>query len=297
MWKREIRVNVFSGFDGMSCGQLALKKAGFKVKNYYASEIEKASIEVTQYNFPGTIQLGDICKIDASKLPKFKLAMAGSPCQDLSGILGEDGEGLDGNKSRLFFEFVRILKEAKPEYFLLENVEMKKEYEDIISGILGVKPVRINSNLFAPQNRPRLYWTNIEIPPLPTEECNFALVDIMEPIEDIPAKEFYNVDFTYHQTGSVAATLHFNHSYQMTKRCYRDTAKSPCLTVISGGGHEKKIMQDFRPRKMSPLEYERAQTVPDNYTNVNGMIPNKRRSMLGNGWTVDVIAHILSGMK
>lgn len=289
-------MNVFSGFDGMSCGQLALKKAGFKVNNYYASEIEKASIAVTQHNFPDTIQMGDICEIKASSLPKLKLAMAGTPCQDLSGIKGEAGKGLDGNKSKLFFEFVRIIKEASPEYFLLENVEMKQEHEDAITDILGVKPVRINSNLFAPQNRPRLYWTNINIPPLPEKECSSALVDIMEPIGDIPEKEFYDVDFTCHQTGSVAATLHFNHNYQMTKRCYRDTAKSPCLTVISGGGHEKKVMQDFRPRKMSPLEYERAQTVPDNYTAAPGIIPNKRRSMCGNGWTVDVIAHILSGM-
>lgn len=290
-------MNVFSGFDGMSCGQLALKKAGFKVNKYYASEIEKASIAVAQYNFPETIQLGDICNIDASKLGKITLLMSGSPCQDLSGIQGEAGEGLDGSKSKLFFEFVRVLKESKPKYFLLENVEMKKEYEDIISELLGVKPVRINSNLFAPQNRPRLYWTNIKIPPLPVAECDLSLSDIMEPISNIQEKEFYNVDFTYHQEGPVAATLNFNHNYQMTKRCYRESSKSPCLTVIGGGGHEKKVMQNFRPRKMSPLEYERAQTVPDNYTLAPGIIPNKRRSMCANGWTIDVIAHILSGME
>ena len=153
-------MNVLSLFDGMSCGQIALNKSGIKYNNYYASEIDKYAIKVTQHNYPNTIQLGDITKIKGSDLPKIDLLIGGSPCQSFSNA--GRGTGFDG-KSGLFWEYVRILKEVQPTYFLLENVKMKKEWQDVISETLGVQPIEINSKFFVPQNRPRLFWTNIKV--------------------------------------------------------------------------------------------------------------------------------------
>jgi len=148
-------MNVLSLFDGMSCGQIALERAGITVDNYYASEIDKHCITVTQTNYPETIQLGDVSKIDGKDLPNIDLLIGGSPCQGFSFI----GKGLnfDDPRSKLFFEYVRLLKECNPTYFMLENVRMKKELQDIISKYLGVDPVVINSNLVSAQNRHRLY--------------------------------------------------------------------------------------------------------------------------------------------
>ncbi len=156
-------INVLSLFDGMSCGQIALERAGIKVNNYFASEIDKYAIKVTQVNYPNTVQLGNVLDIKASNLPKINLLIGGSPCQGFSFA----GKQLNFNDSRskLFFEFVRILNEVRvvnPNIkFFLENVRMKKEYQDIITGYLGVPPIEINSNLVSAQNRKRLYWTNI----------------------------------------------------------------------------------------------------------------------------------------
>jgi len=152
-------MNVLSLFDGMSCGQIALGRADIKVDNYYASEIDKYAIQVTQKNYPNTVQLGDVTKINAKDLPKIDLLIGGSPCQSFS--RSGNGTGFDG-KSKLFFEFARILEETKPKYFLLENVSMKKEWENVITEILGVEPVMIDSKYFSAQKRQRLYWTNIK---------------------------------------------------------------------------------------------------------------------------------------
>ena len=151
-------MNVLSLFDGMSCGQLALNGAGIHYNNYYASEIDKHAIKVTQTNFPNTIQLGDVTKLSSDSLPKIDLLIGGSPCQSFS--VAGDGSGFDG-KSKLFFEFVRLKNELNPTYFLLENVKMKKEWQNVISEYLGVEPIEINSNLVSAQYRRRLYWTNI----------------------------------------------------------------------------------------------------------------------------------------
>jgi DNA-cytosine methyltransferase len=152
-------MNVLSLFDGMSCGQIALKKLGIQVDNYFASEIDKHAIAVTMHNFPNTIQLGDVTKVFAKDLPKIDLLIGGSPCQGFS-FAGKQ-LNFDDPRSKLFFEFVRLLEETKPKYFLLENVLMKKEYEQIITDHLGVEPIFINSALVSAQNRKRLYWTNI----------------------------------------------------------------------------------------------------------------------------------------
>jgi DNA (cytosine-5)-methyltransferase 3A len=152
-------MKVLSLFDGMSCGQLALQRAGIKVNQYFASEIDKYAIQVAMVNFPDTIQLGDITKVFAKDLPQIDLIIGGSPCQGFS--FAGKGLNFDDPRSKLFFEFVRLVKECKPKYFLLENVKMKKEYELVISNYLGVAPIEINSALVSAQNRVRLYWTNI----------------------------------------------------------------------------------------------------------------------------------------
>jgi DNA-cytosine methyltransferase len=152
-------ITVLSLFDGMSCGQLALQKLGIKVKQYYAAEIDKHAIQVTQHNFPNTIQLGDVTKVFAKDLPKIDLLIGGSPCQGFS-FAGKQ-LAFDDPRSKLFFEFVRLKNECNPIYFMLENVKMKKEFELIISKYMGVAPIEINSALLSAQNRVRLYWTNI----------------------------------------------------------------------------------------------------------------------------------------
>jgi DNA-cytosine methyltransferase len=148
-------MNVLSCFDGMSCAQIALERLGIKVDNYFVSEIDEYAIKVTQDNYPNTIQLGDITKIDTSKLPKIDLLIGGSPCQSFS----LNGKKLNFNdpRGKLFFDFERILKEVKPKYFLMENVKMKKEWEDVISEHLGVSPIELNSSLVSAQNRKRMY--------------------------------------------------------------------------------------------------------------------------------------------
>ena len=142
-------MNVLSLFDGMSCGQIALQKLGIQVDNYFASEIDKHAIKVAKHNFPNTVHLGDVTQVKASDLPKIDLLIGGSPCQGFS-FAGKQ-LNFEDPRSKLFFEFVRLLKECKPEYFLLENVRMKKDYQDIISEHLGVEPILINSALMSAQ--------------------------------------------------------------------------------------------------------------------------------------------------
>ena len=168
-------MNVLSLFDGISAGQVALERAGIKVDNYYASEIDKYAIQVTMKNYPNTIQVGDVINLDSKILPKIDLLFGGSPCQSFS--IAGNGMGFDG-KSGLFYEYVRLLKECNPKYFLLENVKMKKEWEDVISNLLSVKPIEINSNLVSAQNRKRLYWTNIPNIQIPKDK-KILLKDII----------------------------------------------------------------------------------------------------------------------
>jgi len=169
--------NVLSLFDGMSCGQIALNRTGITYDNYFASEIDKHAIKVTQHNYPNTIQLGDVKDIRGVDLPKINLLIGGSPCQGFS-FAGKQ-LNFEDPRSVLFFEFVRLLDECKPEYFLLENVKMKKEHQTVITECLGVEPVEINSALVSAQNRPRLYWTNIPFVELP-EDKGLVFKDIME---------------------------------------------------------------------------------------------------------------------
>ena len=156
------KINVLSLFDGMSCGRIALERAGIKVDNYYSSEIKGCALSIAKYHFPqdDINRLGDVTKIDSRYLPEITLLIGGSPCQDFSQA-NKERLGDKGVKSGLFYEYIRLLEETKPKYFLLENVRMKKEHQEIVSSLMGVEPVVINSELLAPHLRHRLYWTNI----------------------------------------------------------------------------------------------------------------------------------------
>ena len=270
-------MNVLSLFDGMSCGQLALKKAGINVDNYYSSEIDKYAIKVTQSNFPKTIQLGDINAWEGWNLPKIDLILAGSPCQGFSFA----GKQLNFNdpRSALFFKFVEILKFHKPKYFLLENVKMKKEYEQVITDTLEVKPMLLNSSLVSAQNRERLYWFNWEVKP--PKDKNLQISNVYQANTGKPLTE---------KTANRPRTLrnlrhHDQKAFCMLATMYK-LAQTNGMTVIQDGKYLRCI---------TPLECERLQTVPDNYT--NHASNTQRYKMLGNGWTVEMVAHILKGVK
>jgi len=267
-------MNVLSLFDGMSCGQIALNKVGIKYDNYYASEIDVHAIKVTQHNYPNTIQLGDIHNIKGSDLPKIDLLFGGSPCQSFSSA--GNRTGFDG-KSGLFWEFVRVLNEVQPKYFLLENVKMKKEWEDIITTEMGVEPIRINSNLVSAQNRERLYWTNIPNLTQP-EDKNIKLSDVLtdDNFRTIP-KCFYNKWGTKER---------INKNPNWVKN-----EKSNCLTTKNCHTNQYLFNEDKTLcRLLNPTEFERLQTIPEGYTSV--VSNTERYKMIGNGWTVDVISFI-----
>ena len=233
-------MNVLSLFDGISCGQIALNRVGIEYDNYYASEIDKYAIQVTQHNYPNTIQLGDITELKTDTLPQIDLLFGGSPCQSFS--RAGDGSGFDG-KSKLFWEFVRILNEVKPKYFLLENVVMKKEFEDVITQHMGVEPILINSNLVSAQNRKRLYWTNIPNIEQP-EDKNIKMSDIILSGQHIIVS---NQKKTHKPGGDKSATL--------LARDYKGFGNQQMSGVMDNGNI----------RMLTPVEYERLQNVPDNY--------------------------------
>ena len=287
-------MNVLSLFDGMSCGQIALDKLDIKVDNYFASEIDKYAIQITKKNYPDTRHIGDVLNVNGSSLPKIDLLIGGSPCQGFS-FAGKQ-LNFEDPRSKLFFQFVRLLKECKPKYFLLENVRMKKEYQDIISKYLNIQPILINSSLVSAQNRERLYWTNIPNITQPNDK-GIVIKDIMM---DLPFNK-ERIKYTYipktFRKGSIChhiGTANFKGGQQL-KRVYSRFGKAPTLTTISGGCQEKKISNEKGNwRELSPIEYERLQTVPDNYT--EDVKKSARYTMLGNGWTVDVIAHIFKAL-
>ena len=278
--------NVLSLFDGMSCGQIALNKLGIKYDNYYASEIDEPAMSVTQFNYPNTIQMGSITELQSSQLPKIDLLFGGSPCQSFSNA--GNGTGFDG-KSGLFYDFVRLLKECKPTYFLLENVKMKKEWQDIISEELGVQPIKINSNLVSAQNRERLYWTNIPVVGQP-EDKQIYIEDILDNTFDSKYwlkernTELLSKKVSIEGAPDICCIDVYNKKFKKDR-------KSPTLTLPHH--NSLRLLQDGKFRKLTPNECERLQTVPVDYTNT-GIADIHRYSMLGNGWTVDVIAFIFS---
>lgn len=179
-------MKVLSLFDGISCGLLALQKAGVEVETYYASEIDETALAISKQNFPQIIQLGDVRSIDFEALPEIDLLIGGSPCQNLSMMHITNGvEGLQGEKSCLFWYYAQALKILKPKYFLFDNVRtMPPRDKEAITEALGVKPISINSALFVAQQRNRLYWTNIPVADLPEEEASVNFIDIMEKTVD-----------------------------------------------------------------------------------------------------------------
>lgn len=308
-------MNVLSLFDGMSCGQIALERAGIKIDKYFASEVDKYAMKITEKNYPNTTQLGDVTKWGEWDIPKMDLLIGGSPCQGFS-FAGKQ-LSFDDPRSKLFFEFVDVLKNYKPKYFLLENVKMKKEYQDIISGHLGLEPIEINSTLVSAQNRARLYWTNIPNVTQPNDK-GILLKDIIENevyeysrktgvgkrlMKSIPllASDWRGLNRNQKQNAvAVNRCIQVGEAdlkgHDIIKRVYSIEGKSPSLTTMQGGHREPKIaLNDTEWRALTPLEMERLQTVPDNYT--EGVSNTQRKKMLGNGWTVDVIAHIFKGLK
>ena len=357
--------NVLSLFDGMSCGRIALDRAGIEVDNYYASELDKYAITVTQANWPNTIQLGDVTKwrewdIDWASID---LLIGGSPCQGFS-FAGKQ-LAFDDPRSALFFEYLNILnhiKKVNPDVkFLLENVKMKKEYLDVISGFLKVEPVFINSALVSAQNRKRYYWANWGIGQpedkglilsniLEKESDNFVFMsdkfvnrqkgrrclrdDFTGKAVNLSAMEYvkngrqgdyvkcvnpkkedgsqtYQQDRVYSEDGKMVALTsslggRFNveqigdYVLSMTPRGNNaggDRAldgKTPSMTSNSWQDNFHLTNDHKSYRKLTPVECERLQTVPDNYT--NHVSNTQRYKMLGNGWTVDVIAHIFRGL-
>ena len=286
-------MKVLSLFDGISCGQVALERAGIKVDTYYASEIDKYAMQVTQKNYPNTIQLGDVTKIDGKKFKGIDLLIGGSPCQSLSIVQSKTRQSLDG-KSKLFYEFVRIFEESRPKYFLFENVaSMNDESKQVISELLGCEPIFINSSHFSAQDRPRLYWTNIPTDKGELPNNNLCLSDILEQCVD--EKYFYNYSLiNVDMSKQVCATLDFK-NHDMHKRVFNPAFKCHTLTTCGGGNTQKKVLDNGRARKLTPLEYERLQTLPDKYT--EGIAETHRYTAIGNGWNVDTIVSFFKNIS
>ena len=311
-------MNVLSLFDGISCGKVALKRAGIPIEKYWASEVDKYAIAVSKYQHPDIVHLGDVKQITTCP-GKVDLLIGGSPCQDLS-IAKRNREGLNGERSALFWDFVRLLEKCSPKYFLLENVaSMNKKDKEIITSVLGVAPVMINSALVSAQQRKRLYWTNIPIKGLP-EDKKIFLKDILESGFTERQK---SLCLTSTYQGACARDYFYKNNRQLIfnkpvrvwtigkggqwDRIYSIDGKSICLSANGGGRGAKTglyLINDY-VRKLTPIECERLQTLPDNYTKYGvfdgGVIKEisntQRYKMLGNAWTVDIIAWIFSFIK
>lgn len=305
-------MNVLSLFDGMSCGQIALGRSGINVQNYFASEIDKYAIRITIKNYPQTIQLGDINNWESWELPKIDLLIGGSPCQGFS-IAGKQ-LNFNDHRSKLFFKFADILKSLKLKNpgikFILENVKMKQEYQDVISNILGVDPIFIDSALVSAQSKKRLYWTNIAGVSIPNDK-KIILGDIIEN-GYVDKLKSYCIDANYMKGGNIKQYFYkrrrqlvFDKPIRIKnignggqgERVYSINGKSVCLSALGGGMGAKTGLYETEIgiRKLTPTECERLQTVPDNYT--AGVSDTQRYKMLGNGFTVNVISHILNCMK
>lgn len=353
-------ITVLSLFDGMSCGRLALEKAGIDVDIYYSSEVDKYAMQVADANYPVDkwTRLGDVRSVPSDMFPDVDLLIGGSPCQSFSFAGKREGMSTEckieitsleqylrlksenfefKGQSYLFWEYMRLLKEVKPKYFLLENVVMNKKWERILSDAIGVEPIMINSALLSAQNRKRLYWTNIPNVTQP-EDKGLVLNDILENGEGVGAamRGRYIVDgkrqdhkmktaglttqrLELRDDGKTNALTTVNgegpkieikneslskngKSHALLARYRGATAKHSCerkqkTMIPTGASIDEKnpnVYKGIHYRKLTPLECERLQTVPDNYT---ASVSNSQRyKMLGNGWTIDVIAHIFKGL-
>lgn len=308
-------MNVLSLFDGMSCGQIALTNLGCFPDKYYASEVDKFAIQQTRHVFPDTIHIGDVTRVDVSKLDKIDLIIGGSPCQSFSFAGKQAGMATTENievtdldqyldlkimgfeftgQSYLFWEYMRILTEVRKYNpgvkFLLENVVMSKKWEAVLTNAIGVEPVMINSNLVSAQNRKRLYWTNIAQIVQPEDKGVF----IRDILED-PADEKYFISdrglegMNRHRENNRKKGNGFGYrivdvdgkANTVVQRCYKD-------------GKDNVLQVEGRFRKLTPTECARLQTVPSWYEWV--VSDTQIYRMCGNGWTVRVIEHILKNL-
>jgi len=314
-------MNVLSLFDGISAGRVALERAGIEVDNYYASEVDKYAIQVSTKNYPNIKQLGDVTKwkewdIDWSSID---LVIGGSPCQGFS-FAGKQ-LNFEDPRSKLFFDYVdichRVADDNPKMKFFLENVRMKKEYQDVISEYMGVQPIMINSSLVSAQNRVRFYWTNIPNITQP-EDKGIILKDIILDQDEVDEKYYLTAEavdymsrlrngkprWEYHKNpingkaACLTANMYKGVPYGVLKipeatiRGRRMEDKSNCLTATN---YDYCWYDGYICRKLTPLECEKLQTFSDNYT--EGISNSQRYKALGNSWTVDVIAHIFKGLK
>ncbi len=285
-------MNVLSLFDGMSCGRIALERAGKRVDNYFASEIKPHAIKLVAERFPTTQQLGDVRTLKAESIPFIiELIIGGSPCKGIS-KLNQNQEGLNHDESILFWQYIRILKEIKnvnPEVkFLLENVPGQKEAISIITKELGVRPIKLNSSLVSAQNRERLYWTNINVTSIP-EGKYITTADVFSP--DMP-KELLATEGRIKWLTSKSGERSVEKGYTRIN----PYPKSGCITA---NGHKKwnvnYIHRDGKYRYLSVRELEQLQTLPPGYC--DGLTYNEAYDLIGDGWTIDIIAHIFSFLQ
>ena len=287
-------MKVLSLFDGISCGRLALERAGIPVERYVAYEIEPNAIKVSKANWDDIEHCGDVTVADFSQYKGFDAIIGGFPCQDLS-INKRNRKGLEGNRSGLFWHLVRAIEEVNPKYFLVENnYKMPQKDQDIITKTLGVEPILIYSGKVSAQSRYRLYWTNIPNVQQP-EDLHIYLKDIVEHGETKEKDltnftKFNNKTYTNYDRPARIGTIGKG---GQGERVYSIEGKSVTLTANGGGRGAKGglYLINGTVRKPTPIECERLQTLPDNYTAC--LSDNERRKVIGNGWTVDVIAHIL----
>ena len=317
-------MKILSLFDGISCARVALERAGIPVEAYYASEVDKYAIQISKKNYPDIVQLGSILNIYIEDFSQYRivrnrdksgndyniygdidLLIGGSPCQDLS-IAKKNRKGLWGAKSSLFWIYVRILDEVKPKYFILENVASMPAYDkQVITDILKVEPIMINASLVSAQNRKRLFWTNIPNVTQP-EDRGILLKDILESGEADRLKS-YCIDANYAKGASwkqykekgrrQLIRIGSLNSGGQGDRIYSPEGKSVGLSALGGGRGAKTGLYEVNTdiRKLTPIECERLQGLPDNYT--EGISNSQRYKTLGNAFNVDVIAHILSFIK
>lgn len=304
----KLQMNVLSLFDGISCAYESLKKSSIKINYYYASEIDKNAIIVSKNNHPDIIQLGDVKDIDGSLLPKIDLLIGGSPCIDMS-IAKKDRQGLQGPHSSLFWEYVRLKNELNPQYFILENVaSMSKEDKETITKALGVEPIMFNASLVSAQCRKRYFWTNIKFE-LP-EDRGIMLKDILQPNTEVDSRFITKEGKSFTLTASYSklstSENQIEHNAKKKQRTIVQIgyfgAKNHCgvggqalrvydedgKSTTSGKGFYK---QNETIRKLTPIECERLQGLPDDYTKDIAM--TNRYKALGNAFNVDVVAHIL----
>lgn len=294
-------LRVLSLCGGIETGLLALKQLGIPVTEYHTYEILPEAIAVSKHHFPEVIHHGDLYEANWEDYIGFDLVMGGMVCKSLSRARIEDknvNNGLKG-ESGIVYELQKALKIIKPKYFLGENVVPSRDSDlEELNRIMECKGVLINSNLFSCQDRERYYWTNIPIAPLP-EQCDIVFADVME--HGVDEKYFYKKPFQMIDPNKKHCANLLVNTMEMNKRIYNPDFKMATLTCVSGGYHQKKVMDNGRPRMLTEIEYERCQGLPDDFTKVmlNGkyISSTKRYSLCGNGWTLPVIKHIFQGIE